>query len=142
MRRRQISRLGRARLQRHCRSIGRAKELPHSGLQVRPYPLLLFALAPRPRPMAEFDFGQRTMVRLEGQRRETAAARAAHANERVAARSTQVVRLKAGERLPEETDEVAVEEPLEIRVEGQSVAVVMRLSGIAPFGMVDVLAPR
>ncbi|HKP93542.1 MAG TPA: formate dehydrogenase accessory sulfurtransferase FdhD, partial [Chthoniobacterales bacterium] len=50
-------------------------------------------------------------------------------NERAAARSTQVVRLKAGERLPEETDEVAVEEPLEIRVEGRSVAVVMRTPG-------------
>lgn len=50
-------------------------------------------------------------------------------NERAAARSTQVVRLKAGERLPEETDEVAVEEPLEIRIEGRSVAVVMRTPG-------------
>jgi FdhD protein len=50
-------------------------------------------------------------------------------NDRAAARSTKVVRLKAGERLPEQPDEVAVEEPLEIRVEGQSIAVVMRTPG-------------
>jgi FdhD protein len=48
---------------------------------------------------------------------------------RAAATSTKVVRLKAGERRPDQPDEVAVEEPLEIRVEGQSVAIVMRTPG-------------
>ena len=48
---------------------------------------------------------------------------------RAPATSTKVVRLKAGERRPEQPDEIAVEEPLEIRVEGRSVAVVMRTPG-------------
>jgi FdhD protein len=42
-----------------------------------------------------------------------------------AARPVRIVRLGKGE----ETDEVAVEEPLEIRVEGRSIAVVMRTPG-------------
>ncbi len=46
-----------------------------------------------------------------------------------AAKSTQVLRLRAGRPLSEEPDEVAVEEPLEIQVEGRSVAVVMRTPG-------------
>jgi FdhD protein len=45
------------------------------------------------------------------------------------AKSTRVVRLGHGELPREEPDEIAVEEPLEIRVEGQSVAVVMRTPG-------------
>src|SRR5712691_12843279 len=43
-------------------------------------------------------------------------------------RSVQVVRHR-GESLPEQPDEVAVEEPLEIRIEGKSIAVVMRTPG-------------
>ncbi|HEX4665169.1 MAG TPA: formate dehydrogenase accessory sulfurtransferase FdhD [Chthoniobacterales bacterium] len=50
-------------------------------------------------------------------------------NDRAAARFTKVVRLRGGESFPEEPDEVAVEEPLEIRVEGRSLAVVMRTPG-------------
>jgi FdhD protein len=48
---------------------------------------------------------------------------------RVAAKPTQVVRLKSGQRWPGQPDEVAVEEPLEIRIEGHPVAVVMRTPG-------------
>jgi FdhD protein len=48
---------------------------------------------------------------------------------RVAAKPTKIVRLKAGKRRPRQPDEVAVEEPLEIRVEGHQVAVVMRTPG-------------
>ena len=45
------------------------------------------------------------------------------------ARSVEVVRYQDGKPLPARRDEVAVEEPLEIRVEGQSVAIVMRTPG-------------
>lgn len=45
------------------------------------------------------------------------------------ARRTAIIRYRDGESLPEQADEVAVEEPLEIRVEGQSIAVVMRTPG-------------
>ena len=45
------------------------------------------------------------------------------------ARAAQVVRHRHGESLPNQSDEVAVEEPLEIRVEGKSIAVVMRTPG-------------
>ncbi len=48
---------------------------------------------------------------------------------RETAQSTSVVRYREGAALPEALDEVAAEEPLEIRVEGQSVAVVMRTPG-------------
>jgi FdhD protein len=48
---------------------------------------------------------------------------------RVATKRTQVVRLKAEKRWPGQPDEVAVEEPLEIRIEGHPVAVVMRTPG-------------
>jgi FdhD protein len=48
---------------------------------------------------------------------------------RAAAKSTQVVRLKAGKDEPGQPDEVAVEEPLEIRIEGHPVAIVMRTPG-------------
>jgi FdhD protein len=44
-------------------------------------------------------------------------------------RRTRVVRYQKNTALPEQTDEVATEEPLEIRVEGQSVAIVMRTPG-------------
>ncbi len=44
-------------------------------------------------------------------------------------RSIQLIRLCAGKPPRQEPDEVAAEEPLEIRVEGQSVAVVMRTPG-------------
>ena len=45
------------------------------------------------------------------------------------AKSTRVVRLGAADSVREEPDEVAIEEPLEIRVEGHAVAVVMRTPG-------------
>ena len=45
------------------------------------------------------------------------------------ARLTRSVRHRLGQPLPEQADEVAVEEPLEIRVEGRSIAVVMRTPG-------------
>ncbi len=48
---------------------------------------------------------------------------------RETARSTPVVRYREGEFTPAVSDEVAHEEPLEIRVEGHSVAVVMRTPG-------------
>ena len=48
---------------------------------------------------------------------------------RESVRSARVVRYFEGERLPEQPDEVAVEEPLEIRIEGRSIAVVMRTPG-------------
>lgn len=48
---------------------------------------------------------------------------------REAAKAIEVVRYREGKPLPAETDEAAVEEPLEIRVEGRSVAVVMRTPG-------------
>ena len=44
-------------------------------------------------------------------------------------RAISVVRLSRGESARETPDEIAVEEPLEIRVEGRSVAVVMRTPG-------------
>ena len=44
-------------------------------------------------------------------------------------RSAQVVRYRRGESLPDQPDEVAIEEPLEIRIEGKSIAVVMRTPG-------------
>lgn len=46
-----------------------------------------------------------------------------------ASSSTEVVKYRAAEMLSSQADEVAVEEPLEIRVEGHSVAVVMRTPG-------------
>jgi FdhD protein len=45
------------------------------------------------------------------------------------AQPARIVRYRAGESLPDQPDEMAVEEPLEIRVEGQSIAVVMRTPG-------------
>ena len=45
------------------------------------------------------------------------------------ARSIEVVSYRDGKALPTKRDEVAVEEPLEIRVEGHSIAVVMRTPG-------------
>jgi FdhD protein len=48
---------------------------------------------------------------------------------REAARLIEVVRHRDGKRLPAAPDEVAAEEPLEIRVEGHSIAVVMRTPG-------------
>ena len=48
---------------------------------------------------------------------------------RAAAKPTKIVRLEAGKRWPGQPDEVAVEEPLEIRIEGHQVAVVMRTPG-------------
>jgi FdhD protein len=45
------------------------------------------------------------------------------------AQRTTIVRYHDGNSLPDQPDEVAVEEPLEIRVEGQSIAVVMRTPG-------------
>ena len=48
---------------------------------------------------------------------------------RETARPASIVRYRDGESLPDQPDEVAVEEPLEIRVEGQSIAVVMRTPG-------------
>ncbi|HEY5035847.1 MAG TPA: formate dehydrogenase accessory sulfurtransferase FdhD, partial [Chthoniobacterales bacterium] len=44
-------------------------------------------------------------------------------------RTTTVVRREGAAAASEKSDEVAVEEPLEIRVEGRSVAVVMRTPG-------------
>jgi FdhD protein len=49
-------------------------------------------------------------------------------NQATAERTT-IVRYRSGEARPEHVDEVAVEEPLEIRVEGQSIAIVMRTPG-------------
>ena len=43
--------------------------------------------------------------------------------------ATRVLRWKQGNALPEESDWVAREEPLEIRVKGESVAVTMRTPG-------------
>ncbi len=48
---------------------------------------------------------------------------------RAAAQPTEIVKIRAGHAFCPQTDEVAVEEPLEIRVEGHSVAVVMRTPG-------------
>ena len=48
---------------------------------------------------------------------------------RETARAAKVVRYRSGESLPDQPDEVAVEEPLEIRIEGRSIAVVMRTPG-------------
>jgi FdhD protein len=48
---------------------------------------------------------------------------------RKTARPVKLVRYSDGKSLPDEPDEIAVEEPLEIRVEGQSIAVVMRTPG-------------
>jgi len=48
---------------------------------------------------------------------------------RASAQSIKVVRLRAREAPKEQADEIAVEEPLEIQVEGRSVAVVMRTPG-------------
>ncbi|CAN5563817.1 formate dehydrogenase accessory sulfurtransferase FdhD [soil metagenome] len=50
-------------------------------------------------------------------------------NKPAAARSFEIVRILPNESAAPPTDEVAVEEPLEIRVEGHSVAVVMRTPG-------------
>ncbi len=50
-------------------------------------------------------------------------------NNRDSAKAIEVVKYRAGKPLPAEPDEVATEEPLEIRIEGQSVAVVMRTPG-------------
>ena len=47
----------------------------------------------------------------------------------MSAKITRVARYRRGQLAAEEADEVAVEEPLEIRVEGHSVAVVMRTPG-------------
>jgi FdhD protein len=48
---------------------------------------------------------------------------------RESAQPVRIVRYSDGKSLPDEPDEIAVEEPLEIRVEGQSIAVVMRTPG-------------
>jgi FdhD protein len=48
---------------------------------------------------------------------------------RETAQPTSIVRYRDGESMADQPDEVAVEEPLEIRVEGQSIAVVMRTPG-------------
>jgi len=48
---------------------------------------------------------------------------------RETARPASIVRYRAGQRLPDQLDEVAAEEPLEIRIEGHSIAVVMRTPG-------------
>lgn len=48
---------------------------------------------------------------------------------REAARAANIVRYRNGQLLSDEPDEVAAEEPLEIRVEGRSIAVVMRTPG-------------
>jgi FdhD protein len=48
---------------------------------------------------------------------------------RETARSAKIVKYREGEPLPAQEDEVAVEEPLEIRIEGRSIAVVMRTPG-------------
>ena len=45
------------------------------------------------------------------------------------ARSTKIVRYRSGQPLTNQADEVAVEEPLEIRIEGKSIAIVMRTPG-------------
>jgi FdhD protein len=45
------------------------------------------------------------------------------------AERTVIVRYRDGEARPGQADEVAVEEPLEIRVEGQSIAIIMRTPG-------------
>ena len=50
-------------------------------------------------------------------------------NHRASSSSIEIVKYRADERLSAQADEVAVEEPLEIRVEGHSVAVVMRTPG-------------
>ena len=50
-------------------------------------------------------------------------------NQHASSSSTEIVRYRASETGSTQTDEVAVEEPLEIRVEGHSVAVVMRTPG-------------
>lgn len=50
-------------------------------------------------------------------------------NNRVAYQSIEVTKYRAAATCTRQEDEVAVEEPLEIRVEGQSVAVVMRTPG-------------
>lgn len=50
-------------------------------------------------------------------------------NKKPAARAIAIIKFRAGERPAEEQDEVAVEEPLEIQVEGQSIALVMRTPG-------------
>ncbi len=49
--------------------------------------------------------------------------------DRDGARAIRVVRYRNGKPLPAEPDEAAVEEPLEIRIEGQSIAIVMRTPG-------------
>ena len=46
-----------------------------------------------------------------------------------ASRSESIIRYEAGELSTERPDQVAAEEPLEIRVEGHSIAVVMRTPG-------------
>jgi FdhD protein len=48
---------------------------------------------------------------------------------RETARAVRLVRHAGGEAAPPELDEVAIEEPLEIRIEGRSIAVVMRTPG-------------
>jgi FdhD protein len=48
---------------------------------------------------------------------------------RETARPATVVRYREGELLPDQPDEVAAEEPLEIRVEGRGIAVLMRTPG-------------
>jgi FdhD protein len=50
-------------------------------------------------------------------------------NDHASCSPTEIVKVRAGETHSTQADEVAVEEPLEIRVEGQSVAVVMRTPG-------------
>jgi FdhD protein len=48
---------------------------------------------------------------------------------RASVQAVEVIRYRDGQPLPAAEDETAVEEPLEIRVEGQSIAVVMRTPG-------------
>ena len=48
---------------------------------------------------------------------------------RETARAVSIIRYRSGEPVPDQLDEVAVEEPLEIRIEGRSIAVVMRTPG-------------
>ena len=45
------------------------------------------------------------------------------------AQPASIVKYRDGQLLPDQSDEVAIEEPLEIRVEGRSIAVVMRTPG-------------